>query len=376
MAAPIQANVNTAGGGAISVANDIIEQTDIGSYTKSFKRTLQHYVTNSGTSATPTAIETATDARYNQGWYHVPYTRPRASLTTNDLNVNFFPANGYELLEQGFKITKMNVMQQAVVAAGAGNKVVNSFVSAPQIMIFKDTRHDIFEYVTLATAPDPNTPIWSLQNSSNSMDGIPLVCPFANAPIRFTEVSNGTSGTLIETGIWQRGWVGGGGESPDPYFMDLMNGGDIELMSTGGSFSYSYKPRKKFLFPPNITDIDNGFFSMMNDTTFVWKNAATEVILNNPDPPMLHLIKVPPLSDNLGNINIAIELWIEYHSTWKFFPGRYHYTRGQTSAAVSGSLPYFQNQRKFVVSSGDFDLRKRKKVSVPKRIIRLPNTKR
>lgn len=378
MAVPVQANVNSVGGGAISVPNDKLEQTDLSSYTKTFRRTFQHYATNSQGSATPTSTlfdTTASGAapiRNIDGWYHIPYTRPFSSVTKADEAAHFQYANGYEMLEQGFTITKMNVMQQAILQKTTGPGISNSFVSAPQIMIFKDTRHDVYEYVTTATAVVADTPIWATYTTPNGG----MLYPFANAPIRFTQLSTGASGTLIETAIWNRRNPSSGVTVQPIGIFDLMNGGDIELMSTGSQYSYTYKPKDVFLFPKDYRDIDSDLYKMVPDSTYVWANAATSVVRNNPSPPMLHLLRVPPLSDNLGNIDIAVELWIEYYSTWKFFPGRYLNTLGSDISSIGGTNLWQQNQRKFYVNSGDLDLKKGRKPVIQKSRIRLPNTKR
>lgn len=376
MGTPVEANVSTVGGGAISVANDKLEQTDLGSYTKTFRRTFQHYATNSQGSTSPKSDELpdagSDKIRNISGWYHIPYTRISSSVTKADQGSHFVYSNGYELLEQGFKITKMNVMQQAVLQKPTGPGISNSFVSAPQVMIFKDSRHDIYEYVTAATATDITVPIWSTDLAPNDK----MISPFAAAPIRFTQVSDGNSGTLIETAIWNRRDPSSSG-AQDVRMFDLMNGGDIELLSTGGQYSYTYNPKDVFLFPKDYLNIDSGVFNIIPDTTFVWRNAATEVVRNNPSPPMLHLLRVPPLSDNLGNIDIAVELWIEYYSTFRFFPGRYYYSLSTNVSSVGYGNQWLMNQRKFYINSGDVEFtKKRRQAVVPRKNIRLPNTKR
>lgn len=312
-------NVSTVGGAPQTDQSENIGAKPQHINTTHYRRTFQHYMTNNNASTTPLFEQTGGFDTYAQGWAHVDYTRMESSMTVADRDTLRISAAKYRIKEQGFRIKKCNLIQQTVTTNAVTTNITNSFVQVPTIMIFKDTHHDLFEatYQVDTVMSATSDPIWSQTTSkSNTSMTVPFAPSFANGELIYTKISlpnNAPTGDQTSN-------------------FDILWGGDIELLGTGEQFSYTWHNNKKVWFTPNMiaTAAAPGTSNTFTDTMYLIDNTVqmyNEASTNLPDedvtPPLMHLLRVPPLRDTLGAISIGVELWIEYFCTIEWIPGRY-----------------------------------------------------
>lgn len=319
MAAPVVAQVDGLGLADHGVARDIIPGVTEERSTRTFRRTFQHHINSYGTSSAETVMTRGNFRVFEQGWYHIPYTNPAATMTSADVDSTMGVCKNWEIIEQGFKIKRINVSQMAATTRPDGTLLQSSFVNNPQVMVWRDTDHDLFEDCFAGVNIDAtSTPIWKLAGGPNTSGGINFLRPFLPSAL----LSGEGNSTLREVAFGMQTQ----GAAPIGAF-DILNGGNVDLVGTGGGYEYTWKPTVRRLFTKNPTDLVNGIPGPMGDTTYMWKNAAAyEVKYPDLHTPMLHCIKVPPSWDNFGPILLNVELIIEYHFTIAFTRGRYMYS--------------------------------------------------
>lgn len=374
MAAPVVAQVDGLGLGDHGVANDIIPGVTEERSTRTFRRTFQHHINSFGTSS----AETCVNGRYEQGWYHIPYTNTAASMTSADVDATIGVCKNWEVIEQGFKIKRISVSQLGATTRPDGTLLQSSFVNNPQVMVWRDTDHDLFEWCCAANHID-NTglPIWRVAGGPNSVGGINFLRPFLPSAL----LSGEGNSTLREVAfdppnIGNNAPLGG---------FDILNGGNVDMIGTGGSYEYTWKPTVRRLFGHKPTSPYNlGIPGPPSDTTYMWQNAVevNDVHMQYLDlhSPVMHCIRVPPAWDNFGPLLLNVELIIEYHISIAFTRGRYLYSLVNAGLVVPAApvlgqalqnrVPYPQNTRRLVVDSGDSALQK----TTRKRTLKVPNT--
>lgn len=377
MAAPPVAQVDGLGLGDGGPNHTLLEGLTEERSTRSFKRTFQHYITNAGTSGAEIVYNRAIFSsgeqcrNYEQGWYHIPYTNPKAAMTSADIDATIGVCKNWEVVEQGFKIKKVSVTQIGAQLRPDGANLTSSFVNNPQIMVWRDTDNDMFEFCTAAQNidPDDSQPIWQLPGGPNTVNGIPFLRPFLPA----AALSGPGNSTLREVAFSFRNTTDAGW--PLGQF-DLLNGGHFDLIGTGGDYEYHWKPLKRILYN-NTRDP-----SPILDTTYLVRNNATSVTENITHMPKLHCVRVPPSWDGFGNVLYNVELWIEYTFTIAFTRGRYLFSlvrdAQQPQLPVLGQMmvnrnKFPQSQRRTYTSSTGTE------ADPPARIVRrikLPNVKR
>lgn len=371
MAAPVVAQVDGVGLGDHGVGRDVIPGVTEERNTRTFRRTFQHHINSFGTSS----AETVVNGRYEQGWYHIPYTNTAASMTSADVDATIGVCKNWEVVEQGFKIKRISVSQIGATTRPDGTLLQSSFVNNPQVMVWRDTDHDLFEWCCAAAHID-NTgiPIWRLAGGPNTVGGINFLRPFLHS----TLLSGEGSSTLREVAFDPPNM---GNAAPLGGF-DILNGGNVDLIGTGGSYEYTWKPTVRRLFGQRpVEPLALGLPGPPSDTTYMWQNAAqtqdNAVLYPDLHTPMLHCIRVPPAWDNIGPLLLNVELIVEYHLTIAYTRGRYLYSFVNPNVvvpaapplgqAIQNRVPMPQNLRRLVEDSAALS---RKKV----RTVKLPNT--
>lgn len=348
-------NVNTVGGAPQTDQSEKISPKPQHFNTTHYRRTFQHYMTNNNASTTPIFDATNTFDTYSQGWAHVDYTRMEASMTVADRDTLRISAAKYRVKEQGFRIKKCNLIQQTVTTNAIATNITNSFVQVPTIMIFKDTHHDLFEatYPANAVMSATSDPVWSQTASkSNTNMTVPFAPTFTNGELIYVKTSlpnNAPTGDQTSN-------------------FDILWGGDIELLGTGEQFSYTWHNDKKVWFStsqvataaaPGTSEAFSDTMFMIDNTVQMYNEASTNVPDEDVTPPLMHLLRVPPLRDTLGPISIGVELWIEYFCSIEWIPGRYIQTLNTGAVAptalVSTRRYYPVNKRSLRVINSSLD---------------------
>lgn len=284
-------------------------------------------------------------------------------LTQSDRDTITSQARKYRIVSQGFKIVKFNAMQQSASFSTSTTQTNNSFVQAPAALVYIDDGHELFEltYGEAPTGVARSIPIWG--NVSES--GNPIVPNSTQAGgglgdmgkiyAGFTNPTDGTSGLLIPV---QHQLVSNA--QMNLFNFDVQNGGKVQLLQSGQEFEYTWhNPVSQWINPnygvtlsqPSIT------INLIKDSTTLQANYATGIIENVWHPPVMHLIKMPPLQDALGNITISAELWIEYTCVIEIETGRFLYTKatGLNSMlpTITQSLPYPVSERQIFSQTND-----------------------
>lgn len=311
MAAPAIANVNTVGGGLLADAPTQVGASGPAPTTFRFSKTFQHYIGNNNTSVVPTTRRGTINGEtpvnmYNEGWYHIPFTSTWASTTQADRDLLAL-GKRVRVVEQGFHIKRLQPIQQQISAPTSVTSISNSFVSAPCAMLYKDNEHELFEGVVKAGGA---TQIWRLlPSTAGSFPNVNFTQPF---PVDYV------TGELAIVDIAPTPHATTGTAVPVTTNFDIMNGGNVTFLPASDSYSYTWKNPVKWW--QNGTDVlvaTGGDSVVANflptDTTLNRSNMATGIQQNLTAPPVLHLIRVPPLRDTLGNIIISMELIIEYY---------------------------------------------------------------
>lgn len=347
----VVANVCSVGAGSATSSVDKVGVTPSPVLTRTYKRTLQHYITNENQSSVEDVIDVAggEGPAYRQGWHWIPYTTNKLHLTQGNIDELILMAKRYRVKKQGFTIKRLQAMQQQVSASNSTTSVSNSFVQQPGAMLFKDHEHEVFQRVVSDDAAipiPPIVPIWQRDGGANPLADVTCNTfgsavfgkPFAG----FTVANDGSSGTLpLSMYIMPKGSSTGGQTFTNQ--VDWMNGGDIEWLSAGASYSYMWENPIATWQTPNYQTSDvsvgsSGTFP--HDTVTLAENVATLTTQDLWNPPMMHLIRVPPLSDALGNIAVHMELIVEYTMEIEIEPKRYQYSYKTTGlgSAVAGSI--------------------------------------
>lgn len=325
MAAPVlNQEVGAVGLMDAGVSSGIIPGVTEERSTRTFRRTFQHHVNSFGSSTTETvSTPTGWNTRryFDQGWYHIPYTNTAASMTSADVDATIGVCKNYEIIEQGFSIKRINVSQITATVRPDGARLDSAFVNNPQIMVWRDTDHDLFEDCFLAPTISA-TPIivWDAAGGPNSIVDGGRTYAFQRPFLPSGLLSGVGNSTLRECCF--------GFEmdalTPVGQF-DILNGGKVEFLGTQGVYDYSWKPLTKRLFEKR-PDGDAGLPGPIFDTTHLFSNKGTGVVQNDTHSPMLHCIRVPPMYDTFGPLLLNVELLIEYHLTIAFTRGRYFYS--------------------------------------------------
>lgn len=348
-------NVNSVGGAPQTDQSEHIAAKGQHVNSTHYTRTFQHYMTNNNASTTPLFEQTGGFDTYSQGWAHIDYTRLASSMTVADRDTLRISAAKYRVKEQGFRIKKCNLIQQTVVTNTLTTNITNSFVQVPTIMVFKDTHHDLYEATydvdtVMATTSDP---IWAQTTKKSNTDmTMPFAPTFTNGELIYTKISlPNTAPTNDQTSNF-----------------DILWGGDISLLGTGEQYGYTWNNDKKVWFTPNMLATTaapgtrNEFvdtMSLIDNTVQMYNEASTNLPDEDVSPPLMHLLRVPPLRDTLGPISIGVELWIEYFCIIEWIPGRYVQTLNVGSAAPAtliGTRRYYPvNKRTLRVSNSSLD---------------------
>lgn len=359
MATPNPVNADTTGG-TDSLQNPFkrFKPDSSNHQTKHYKKVTQCYVTNNGTSSAPTVarVTNTTLANaprtafpnpayfvYDQGWYNIPFTNPLMSMNTIDVDELQLQAKKYRLKSCGFTIKRVSASQMQVGTNASTTTITNQFTQVPMVMISKDVDHDLCEQTTLASSTgEPQTwlNVYLAPGAHNLQSGVISCFP--------TTFANGTMPAVK--------YALASGAAPVPPTasdFDLMNGGEIEIVSAGGTYEYTWHNKNpRWMSFQTVFDVFDQSTNVVtqqalpqNLATVLLQNVATEVNMNQTDAPQMHLIRVPPLFNAAGPVNLNMELWIEYHFSIEVIGGRYLTGRNTTvapSATVNQGnlLPY------------------------------------
>lgn len=359
------ANANTAGGATMKDGSQMLEEKPLNRKTFVYKRTLQHYITNNNKSSTPSVSYDTDDAVtvYQQGWAHIPFTKINAAMTGQDRDTITAQARKYRIVSQGFRIVKFNAMQQSASFSTSTTQTNNSFVQAPAALIYIDDGHELYEltYGEAPTGVARQIPIWG----NSGEDGNPIVPNSSTAGVGlgdmakiyagFSNPTDGTSGLLIPV---QHQLYSSSQMNINNF--DVQNGGKVHLLQSGQEFEYTWhNPVTQWISPnygvtlsqPSVT------INLIKDTTTLNANYGTGVIENVWKPPVMHLIRMPPLQDALGNITLSAEIWIEYTCVVEIETGRFLFSRNialnSLGQSLTQALPYPVSEREIFSQTND-----------------------
>lgn len=355
MTAPAQANVSTISAGEGEDAPNLAPKPEP-FQTLEYRRTFQHYVNNNNASGAESIVQgtAGTKPAVQAGWYWLPYTQTAAAMTLADQDTLSFIAKEYAVLEQGFTIKRINCIQQTINSNASTTAITNTFVSAPVVMMYKDTDHEMFEQTYSATIGPPSAatlPIWKAGGFDPNTSWTKPFDTHAAGELPLTKQT--FSSASISTGY-------------TPYQLQLMWGGDIEMLGSGEQYHYTWKPPHLKWILPNLRSIVPGTGttpSLTSDIATEFASLFIEMGVGFPshviDPPVMHLLRVPPLHDTLGSILIEFELWVEYYLKLAYKPGRF--LSGKNAAnpgasLVTNVLPYPGNYRKNYAASTNMPL--------------------
>lgn len=338
-----------------------VSTDDVQPVTRTFRRTCQHYITNNNASSAPVVSQItnadgpvlANFASYyyvalEQGYYNIPYSSTAMAMDIADWDTITLGARMYRFKGCGFSIRRITCSQQQVSTVGASTTVTNQFTQAPCLMLVKDNSHELS---SVATINNPTTTPPSVCSS------IALTPGQANKSFPHSFAA----GQLPN--VWFLQPSGPGTTFQPETSFDIMKGGDVELLSTSDTYSYNWecKDHDRWLSP---FVIGNG--EVLNDESVrqtaqydpthgaslvapILQNLATNVNRNLLDIPVTHLVRVPPLYTQLSAVTVTLELWIEYHMTVEWIPGRYLTTRyigGNDVSCLAGNMLPFGTYRR------------------------------
>lgn len=331
-------NASTVGGVANKDNTTKISQKPSTNHRQRFTRTLQHYVSNNNASSAPTAVIVGgSTLQVRQGWHLIPYMFLFASMTAADQESVLRNCKRYKIVSQGFKIVKNNCIQQQVNNNASTTTISSSFVQAPSLLVFDDGDNDLYECVFRENASLSTTSnAWSTltEGRCNSL-AINATTGFEKIFAGFVEPNNaGTSGVLPGCLFWLP-LPPNITTAPPPDCFDLFNGGNITNLQSGQEFEYTWSGGTDWL-APNADFYNSGFptpeyggpiaMQMLQSTMAIRGTVMPNTTENDLGHPTLHLVRVPPLQDTLGNIIVAFELWVEYFCEIEWEEGRYQYS--------------------------------------------------
>lgn len=361
MTTPVQANVSSVGGGVSDVQAPKLEPKPEPFLTRTYKRTFQQYVHNNNASTVP--VYDTTNHSWKQGWAWIPYTDLGASMTTQDKSELLLTSKCYRIKEMGFTIKRISCVQQQAKNNASTTEINNSFVSAPVVMLFKDTNHEIYHgvYDESASITIGTTSPIGIQNPTTNLGyTTPFAATLPEGSLRLTQYTQRTQYSSATANTF-----------------DLMWGGDIDLLQTGGQHSYTWKNNKQRWFSPNArygsatpgAEVEFGnTLGMIPSVYSMYTDMTTGIPDIDVTPPMMHLIRCPPVVDALGPITVVVELWIEYHCTIEYMPGRYLANRVSDSSdqfSIASAIAYPTNNRMIAVPTTTYYGREAEQQSGP-----------
>lgn len=258
-------------------------------------------------------------------------------------------ASRFRIVDCGFEIARITCSQQTVTTAGSTTTVTNQFTQAPMFMLVKDTDH------VLAGMATVNNPTITAPSNCASVNALPGLAN-KSFPHSFA------AGQLPKV-YWLQA-CGAGTVFDTEVSFDVMKGGDIKFLSTSDKYHYHWTnpDHERWQYPfqignaPGLNDetIRNTNYyvtvgTVGSVTAAIQQNVATDVNRNLIQVPCSHFIRVPPLYTQLGPVVVAMEVYIEYHMTVEWVPGRYLTTRaltgGDGSALAGNMIPYAEHRR-------------------------------
>lgn len=350
MALPVN-NVNTVGGAEIPATQVRVEPKHCRLHKETFSQIFQHYVEVNARSAVPAYVQTGGFDTYSEGWYHIDYTRLHAGMCQADRDVIKLCAKKYRICDQGFRIKRINCIQQNVAVSAATATINASFQSAPSVMVFKDTDNDVYQATYrqgLTMAVDSDC-VWADTSAG------------PNSSYTETYASTIANGALQEVKISRPNGLGAG-VVDQPRNFSLMHGGDIEWISPGDDkYSHHWENKSNQWFSPNLAESNLGLgqnqyqqtTGIVNTSVQMFENAATGIPDPHVDIPEMILIRAPPVRDSLGLINMVFELMIEYYTTIEWMSGRYlnHYdTNSAPSNTIVDTKRWYNTNRRHLVN--------------------------
>lgn len=297
-----------------------------------YHRTLQHYITNNNASSTPSVNVTTSNPRiyiYREGWHYIPYSDLRCAMTQAEIDAVMFQAKRYRVVNIGYVVKSFQPIQTQVSTGTGTTSITSNYVTAPKAMLFRDTENEMFEltFVELTGTLAFNSPIMIAGASCNRDPA--GTTPFSKTYAGFTAQANSSSGTLptVQFQLQINDTTGQAQGVVDNF--GLENGGDIELISANREWSYKWENPVAYWATPFRTDTNpTNVPALWNPLTVpIQQNAATQVAQNVWHQPQLHLIRVPPLANELGGVTINIELIVEYFVEIEWEEGKYLFSR-------------------------------------------------
>lgn len=320
MALPVE-NVNQVGGNEVVVSKTHLLPQKCHVHRQEYKQIFQHYIEVNARSAVPTFDHAGGFDTYAEGWYHIDYTRLHASISQADRDIIKLSAKKYRVAEQGFKIKRINCIQQQIPVGTSTTAINASFQSAPSVIIFKDTDNDIYQATYLQTK--------ALAVGSECIWADDAVGPNAGYTVPYSGTLAG--GSLKEVKIARPNGVATA-VVDQPNNFSLMHGGDCEWISPGeDKYSHHWVNKSGNWHSPSIAAGNSGIAEnafqlttgMVDNTVQMVENTACGLPEPYEDIPQMVLIRAPPVRDSLGLISMVFELMIEYTSTIEWMQGRY-----------------------------------------------------
>lgn len=320
MALPVN-NVNQVGGAEVVVSKTHLLPQKCEVHRQEYKQIFQHYIEVNARSAAPSFSNTGGFDVYQEGWYHIDYTRLHASISQADRDIIKLSAKKYRVVNQGFKIKRINCIQQQIPVGTSTTAINASFQSAPSVIVFKDTDNDIFQatYLQSKTLAAGSECIWADDAAGPNDD---YTTPYSATLV---------GGSLKEVKISRPNGVATGLADRASNF-SLLHGGDCEWISPGeDKYHHHWENKSGNWHSPSIAAGnaalgENAYqlvTGMVDNTVQMVENTACGVPEPNVDIPQMLLIRAPPVRDALGLISMVFELMIEYYSTIEWVQGRY-----------------------------------------------------
>lgn len=320
--------------------------------TYTFKRRYSHYVTNTGQVPTITSRAnffggtTNTAIQFDEGLFVIPYYNLGIAMNPREYNQLRAQGNQIRILEMGYEISNMTVLQENIVARTASTNIENVFQNRPALVIYEDDKHtfdEVVGYQTGTTAGtafcrvfNEQTPIPTFTNDLNRFTALTADC---TSPWPTTQAS----GTLKRSSFFVPAPTANAVSTSYPLVLEDVI--PSKLLYEGKTHKHTWKnPRPvwhairthgasngssgtaNIWLPPSRggalrTAYQGQSLTYMSDNSFIGTTVAQHpggvagadhVIISNPP---IHYVKGMPIMGPDGILTIVYNLWIDYHIT-------------------------------------------------------------
>lgn len=384
---PTQAQVDIVGGSDGASSTTLLGESDNnGTFTKTYSRVYEHYISNNMSAAgyTETAVlGIVTRWALDEGWHLIPYWNPGVSMTAQEAATIPIISQAVRVKSLGFTVKHAQMFRTDKQVLGGTTVLSNTFCDNPYAELFKDNRHE-FDYL--------------LQPLNAGQDYVPygVVVPYPNNSMKYNEVTSVNEGTLArvkwqwnqrpaaatpdtyETRLMQQG-----GEGPWAAISTLNHGARLKLgLPDLSQYSYTWKNKNNgwhphalpqgsimgtrakaedalvpFIWPNSRSVMLTGVTPFAGSTGFTrgilvpnnkyahWQKFDMQSCVESADnnQPVDHYIKLQRLLDPEGPMNLSAKLVIEYHCTLEFQPRSNLFAHPQLQLTAPTTVGQFEN---------------------------------